>query len=119
LKPFFDDVRTVDLRKSKDEVLTTVENIMKVFKRYHAWLMDDIIIQNIPLNRDGSFNFDDVAQMAALVNAIPKDYVEFMKAFLSTQQFSVYGAKLLEIINKKKVPQIQKKMTHKHSFSVG
>jgi len=77
-----------------------IQSIVQSFKSYHAWLMDDVIIKNIKLENN-NFDWDDPNKLNELVNAMDSQYREFMRQFVSSQMFNIYGEKLLEIIQAK------------------
>jgi len=108
--------------RSHEEYMETVSGIVQSFKSYHAWLMDDVIIANIKLE-NGTFDWSDQKKLDELVRAMKGEFRDFMKLFVASQQFNIYGEKLLEIIMTKPksdaIPAIKGHKTKKANLSVG
>jgi len=87
--------------------------IVGAFKNYQCWLMDDVIIKHVDIASQGQtqrlteFDFGS-EKMKELVETMPTGYRPFMTTFLSSQQFSSYSDKLLEIIHKKDINNLPK-----------
>jgi len=74
-------------------------SIVHSFKKYQAWMMDDIIIKAAKSLEGIEIDTDE--KRINFLKSVDSSYRDFMGLFLASQHFSVYTEKLVEIAEKR------------------
>jgi hypothetical protein len=118
--------RTACVAKGQQRQLN--KEVLEVFQRFHAWLIDEVILRYLDKDIITSGVFAG-QPLQSMVDSMPQQFHGFMRQFLHGQIFSVFAPHLLKIAKEKKSveldrilsspkPSPRKKLLHRASSAL-
>jgi hypothetical protein len=86
---------------SKHDKRQLNKEILAAFQRFHAWLIDEVILKHMNNDIYATGMFAGVP-LQEMVDSMPQLYRNFARTFLQGQMFNFYSEHLLKIVKEKR-----------------
>jgi len=106
LAPLWERFKEFKLKpSSKNDKRKLNQEILAAFQRFHAWLIDEVILKHMrkDILMSGTFSGNSLTEM---IDTMPQMYRNFARNFLQGQMFNFFSDHLLKIARQKKMEKM-------------